>query len=454
MKKKPSSPRRPKTPPKAALVTLGCPTNQVDSERIMSGLVSLGFEIVPEEQAEIIVVNTCGFIEAAREESIETIMSVAELKEKGCLKSLVVAGCLAERYRTELEEEMNEADAVVGLADRASIPRLCLELLGRDDTVEPVYSRVVSGPPHSAYLKIAEGCDNRCSYCAIPMIRGPFASVPMGTLLADAEELASLGIRELVLVAQDTTNYGADLNGTSLARLLEKLSDIEGVSWIRLLYANPAKFNDGLVEAMASLPKVLPYVDIPIQHISTSMLKRMGRPTDAGVIRSLVERLRSRIEGIALRTTAMVGFPGETEKDFDELMDFLDETRFERLGVFGYSPEEGTRAYAFDDTVPDKVVNERLAAVMELQSQIASAFNKSLVGRAFEMIVDDPDGPEGMVVGRTFLDAPEIDGNVMASGSVQPDTPFVTVRIDDASPYDLYGAIVGADSSTSSRCQP
>ena len=453
MRKKPSSPRRPKTPPKAALVTLGCPTNQVDSERIMSGLVSLGFEIVPDEQAEIIVVNTCGFIEAAREESIETIMSVAELKEKGHLKSLVVAGCLAERYRTELEEEMNEADAVVGLADRASIPRLCLELLGRDDAVEPVYSRVVSGPPHSAYLKIAEGCDNRCSYCAIPMIRGPFASVPMETVIADAEELASLGIRELVLVAQDTTNYGADLNKTSLALLLEKLSDIEGVSWIRLLYANPAKFSDGLVEAMASLPKVLPYVDIPIQHISTSMLKRMGRPADASVIRSLVERLRSRIEGIALRTTVMVGFPGETEKDFAELMDFLDETRFERLGVFGYSPEEGTRAYAFDDTVTDKVVRWRLAAVMDLQSHIASAVNKSLVGRAFEMIVDDPDGAEGMVVGRTFLDAPEIDGNVMAAGSVQPDTPFVTVRIDDASPYDLYGDIVGADSSTSSSRQ-
>lgn len=447
MKKRHASPRRKTQPPKAALVTLGCPTNQVDSEHIMSGLVSLGFEIVPEEEAEIIIVNTCGFIEAAREESIETIMSVAELKENGRLKSLVVAGCLAERYRTELEEEMNEADAVVGLADRASIPRLCLELLGRNGDIEPVYSRVVSGPPHTAYLRIAEGCDNRCSYCAIPMIRGPFASVPMETVLADAEELASLGIRELVLVAQDTTNYGADLNGPTLARLLEKLSDIEDVSWIRLLYANPAKFTDSLIEAMVTLPKVLPYADIPIQHISPSVLKRMGRPADAGVIRSLVERLRSRIEGIALRTTVMVGFPGETDKDFDELMDFLDDTRFERLGVFGYSPEEGTRAYDFENSIPDDVVNERLAAVMELQSQIASEFHKSLVGRTFEMIVDDPDGPEGKFIGRTCLDAPEIDGNVIAAGSVQQDTPFVTVRITDASPYDLYGEIVEGHSA-------
>ncbi|MCD6308483.1 MAG: 30S ribosomal protein S12 methylthiotransferase RimO, partial [Candidatus Latescibacteria bacterium] len=250
--------RKPETdaPPKAAIVTLGCPMNQVDSERIIGGLVSLGFEIVPEEEAEVAVVNTCGFIESAREESIETILSVAELKRTGALKSLVVAGCMAERYRVELERDLAEADAVVGLDGRESIPRLCLELLRGEKRTNAVAGRAVMGPPHSAYLKIAEGCDNRCAYCAIPSIRGGFRSIGPGAVLDDARDLAALGARELILIAQDTANYGADLDGASLASLLEGLNDVEGIRWIRVLYAHPAHITDGMIDAMAGLPKV------------------------------------------------------------------------------------------------------------------------------------------------------------------------------------------------------
>jgi len=430
------------SPPKAALVTLGCPMNQVDSERIMGGLVSLGFEIVPEDEADIAIVNTCGFIEEAREESIETILSVAELKQSGSLKSLVVAGCLAERYREDLERELTEADAVVGLGDRADIPRLCLDLLNREFDEEPAYSRVVTGPPHTAYLKIAEGCDNRCSYCAIPMIRGPFRSIPEDEIIREAEELASLGIREFILIAQDTTNYGADIGDTSLPRLLERLSEVEGATWLRLLYANPARFTDRLIGTIEGIPSVIPYVDIPVQHIAEPVLKRMGRPASAGRIRSLVDTLRERIEGIVLRTTVMTGFPGETDGDFRELLDFVESTRFERLGAFAYSPEEGTRAYAFENTVPVELAEERRRAIMELQAPISGDFHRSFIGRDMDMIVDLDDTDEKTVFGRTYMDAPDIDGSVIASGSVKEGEAFVTVRITGADDYDLTGTIV------------
>ena len=337
---------------------------------------------------------------------------------------------------------MTEADVIVGLSDRETIPRICLSLVGGHPVPEPTYSKVITGPPHTAYLRIAEGCDNRCSYCAIPMIRGEFRSVPEEAIIAEAVELASIGIRELVLVAQDTTNYGADLEGASLPRLLGKLAEVDGISWIRLLYANPAKFTGELTESMASLPQVLPYVDMPVQHISGKVLKRMSRPADPARIRDLVHKLRERIDGIVLRTTLMVGFPGETDGDFRELLDFMETARFERLGAFAYSPEEGTRALDYTDIVPPDLADERLRSVMETQSSISESFQNSLVGREFDMIVDDTDTKAETVTGRTYMDAPEIDGNVIAAGSVKKKQAMVRVKITGAGPYDLNGEII------------
>ncbi len=428
--------------PRAALATLGCPTNQVDSERIMSGLVSLGFELVSEEEADIIVVNTCGFIESAREESIETIMAMAEYKHEGRARALVVAGCLAELYRKELECELSEADAVVGLSERERIPEICLRLLERSPEGDPVYTRVVSGPRHTAYLRISEGCNNVCSYCTIPVIRGHFRSVPEGEILAEAQELTRIGARELILIGQDTTNYGADMDGENLPRLLETLSAIERVRWLRLLYAHPSHMTDELIAALASLPKALPYVDIPIQHISPKILRRMGRFTSPDDIRTILRKLRDHIPGVALRTSLIVGFPGETDADFRELLDFMKEVRFERLGAFIYSREEGTRAALLEDTVPEKVAEERFDELMRIQSRITEDFHRSLIGREMEMIVDEISPETGDVFGRSYMDAPEIDGIISVAGGVDPDAEFVRVRIVDAGTYDLTGETI------------
>ncbi len=408
-----------KNKPGVALATLGCPMNQVDSERIMGGLVSLGFELVSEEDADIIVVNTCGFIESAREESIEAIMSMAEYK------------------RTE--SELSEADAIMGLSERDRIPETCLRLLGRSPESEPEYIRVVSGPRHSAYLRISEGCNNVCSYCAIPVIRGHFRSVPENEILAEAEELAQTGARELILIGQDTTNYGIDLDNASLPRLLEKLSAIEQIRWLRLLYAHPAHMSEEIIEAAADIPKMLPYIDIPIQHISSKILRRMGRFTSPEEIRALLRKLRDRIPGLALRTSLMVGFPGESESDFRELLNFMNETRFERLGAFTYSREEGTRAALLEDAVPEEAANERYNELMRLQAEITEEFQQSLIGRELEMIVDEIDPESGDVFGRSYLDAPEIDGVISVADGVDPEEEFVRVRIVEAGTYDLIG---------------
>ncbi|MCE5252538.1 30S ribosomal protein S12 methylthiotransferase RimO [bacterium] len=433
---------QPATPPRAALVTLGCPMNQVDSECIMGGLVSRGFEIVPEEEAEVIVVNTCGFIGDAREESIDAILSVAGYKHTGNLRALVVAGCLAERHRDELERELTEADAIVGLADRDRIPALCLELLGRGEQGESVYSRVVTGPPYTAYLKISEGCDNRCSYCTIPLIRGPYRSVPEDDIIRDAEELVSLGTRELILIGQDTTRYGSDLGGKTLPGLLRRLSDIEGADWIRLMYTHPAHFTDELIDAVNGLPKVLPYIDIPVQHISGRVLERMGRRTDPAHIRALLGKIRGRIDGVVLRTSLIVGFPGETGEDFGELLDFVRESRFERLGAFVYSPEEGTGAALMDDRVTEEIAAERYEILMEAQSMVSGQFHESLAGHEFDMIVDSVDPETGAAEGRTYMDAPDVDCTVTVDSGVPEDCVFCRVRITGSGPYDLAGEVV------------
>lgn len=429
-------------PPKASLVTLGCPMNQVDSERIISGFVERGFEIVPEEEAHVIVVNTCGFIESAREESIETILSVADLKARGNLKAVVVAGCLAERYGNELLKDLSEADIIVGLSEAEKIPELCCKLLDYEKPEERVYSRVLIGFPHMAYLRISEGCNHRCSYCAIPMIRGPFRSIPEEDILNEARELSELGVKELILIGQDTTFYGSDLNGKNLSGLLEKLNDIEGIEWIRLLYTHPEHFKDELVEAYTGLSKVLPYIDLPLQHISGSVLRSMGRRMPPEKIKKLIENLREKIENLILRTTLIVGFPGETEKDFRELVDFVRRYRFERLGVFVYSREEGTKAALMEDTIPEDAALERYNTIMEIQSSISADFHKSIIGREFDMIVDEVNPDSGEALGRTYMDAPDIDGNVFVDRGVEKGKAFYNIRITDAETYDLTGEIV------------
>ncbi|MBN1290261.1 MAG: 30S ribosomal protein S12 methylthiotransferase RimO [Candidatus Latescibacteria bacterium] len=430
---------RTETSPKAALVTLGCPMNQVDSENIMGGLVSYGFEIVSEEEADIVIVNTCGFIEDAKEESIDTILSIADLKEHGNLKSLVVAGCLAERYRTELERDLTEADAIVGLDGRDNIPSLCLKLLNRKEQARSVYSRVVTGPPHSAYLRISEGCDNHCTFCTIPKIRGRFRSVPEEKVLSDAQELVSLGARELILIGQDTTGYGSDLDGKTLPGLLRRLSEIDGVAWLRLMYTHPAHFTDELIEVINGLDKVVPYIDMPIQHISGAVLKRMGRNTSPDNIRSLIDKIRKRIENVVLRTALIVGFPGESERDFTELVEFVKNVRFERLGAFIYSPEEGTRAVKLDGRVSDDVAQERFELLMETQSDIIHRFHQSLVGREFDMIADEYDSEINTIWGRTYMDAPDIDCAVSMKNDESPDKAFCRIKITRAETYDLVG---------------
>lgn len=428
--------------PRAALVTLGCPMNQVDSERIMGGLVSLGFELVPEEEAEVIVVNTCGFIESAREESIETILEVAGYKETGRAKAVIVAGCLAELHRAELESDLSEIDAVVGLSERDTIPELCVRLLGLDTEGEPLYTRVVSGPPHTAYLKISEGCNNVCSYCNIPVIRGHFRSVPPDDVIREAEELAAVGARELVLIGQDTTNYGADMDDVSLPLLLKRLAKVDGVRWLRLLYAHPAHLTDEIIDCFREIPKLVPYIDLPLQHISANVLKRMGRFTTPEDIRALIAKLRERIPGVALRTSLIVGFPGETEEDFEELLGFMEEVQFERLGAFVYSREEGTRAALLEDAIPADVANARYDKVMQLQAEITEEFQHTLVGSELEMIVDEIDPDTEDVFGRSYLDAPEIDGAISVGGGIDPDAEFVRVRIVDAGTYDLVGEVI------------
>jgi ribosomal protein S12 methylthiotransferase len=416
--------------------------NQVDSEHIMGGLVSLGFEITPEEEADIIVVNTCGFIEDACRESIDTIVSLAELKKSGSLKTLVVAGCLTERYKSELEHELTEADVFVGLGERDRIPQLCADLLGEYTSSEEGIARVITGPSHTAYIKITEGCDNRCSYCTIPIIRGPFRSTPFAALIREAEELASLGARELILVGQDITSYGKDLkNGETLAGLLSKLSNCESIAWLRLLYTHPSHLTNDIIEAVASLPKVVPYIDMPLQHIARPVLERMGRHISPESIMFLINRLRERIDGLVIRTTVMVGFPGETDEDFRELATFIEQTRFERLGVFMYSREEGTHADRMNGHIPCEAALERYETIMDIQKSIAHAFHTSLIGKEMDMIIDEVDTETKIVRGRTYMDAPDIDGTVIARGMVKSDAAFYRVIITGADDYDLYAEI-------------
>jgi ribosomal protein S12 methylthiotransferase len=407
------------------LVSLGCPKNLVDSEVILGRLGSEGFVVAPDaEDAEVIVVNTCGFVESAKEESIQTILEACELKKaSGGKKKVVVAGCLTQRYGPELREEIPEVDAFVGLGEYEDLGAALRELVAggteryyrvSDPTkaCNAEVGRVRLTPPHYAYLRISEGCDNPCTFCAIPKIRGRFRSKPIAMLEAEAHELVSSGARELVLISQDTTSYGADIDGRfQLPRLLERLSEVEGLEWIRILYAYPAFFTDEMTAAVATLDKVVKYVDMPLQHISNTMLRHMGRRLMEAKTRELLDRMRERIPGLYLRTTFIVGFPGEDEREFAVLREFVRDFQFERLGVFEFSPEDGTPAAGFADAVPSEVRRERFEELMLVQQEVAFRKNRERVGEATEVLVDagEETASTDGVRARSSGEAPEID---------------------------------------------
>ena len=439
-------------PEKIMLVSLGCDKNLVDSEMMLGCLSEAGFVLTDEaEEADAVVVNTCCFIQDAKEESIETLIEMGRLKSEGKLKLLIAAGCLAQRYADEIRKELPEVDAIVGTSafDRiAEVLKAAFAGEAKDamETVSrPLYGlkRILSTGGHYAFLKIAEGCDKRCSYCAIPQFRGHYRSVPMEALLKEAEELVRGGVRELILVAQETTRYGIDLYGKkSLCELLRRLCAIEELSWIRLLYCYPEEIDDELIETIATEKKICHYLDMPIQHCEDRILAAMGRASRKKELRDIIEKLRARIPDICLRTTLLTGFPGETEEEFEALKDFVISTRFDRLGVFAYSAEEGTKAAELPGQLEDEVKCARRDALMELQQDIVFEKGRSLAGQTLECMVEGTLPDEGVLVLRSFRDAPDVDGYVFVKGEGEYMSGTVLrVRISGSEEYDLIGEI-------------
>lgn len=428
---------------KVNVVTLGCAKNIFDSEVMMAQLRANNYEVKHEENdsdAAIVVINTCGFIDNAKEESINTILQFAEAKAMGQVEKVFVTGCLSERYRTELEEEIPEVDGYFGTRD---LPRL-LKTLKADYKKELVGERLLTTPSHYAYFKISEGCDRPCSFCAIPLMRGKHKSTPMEDLVEQAKKLAAQGVKELMVIAQDSTYYGLDLyKKRVLGELLDKLSEVEGIEWIRLHYAFPTGFPMDVLDVMSRNPKVLNYLDMPLQHASSNMLKAMRRGTTREKTTALINEIRERVPGIAIRTTLICGYPGETEQDFQEMCDWVEEMQFERLGCFTYSHEENTHAYNFEDDVPDEVKKQRSERIMEIQSGISMAKNAAMVGKTYKVLFDRVEG--GYFVGRTEFDSPDVDNEVLVK---QEDGlhirlgDFEQVRIDQAEHYDLFGTVV------------
>lgn len=450
--------------PTVNMISLGCPKNLVDSEVMLGKAGLAGFRLSPSpEEADIVIVNTCGFIGEAKEESVDTILDVCELKKTSTTpKKIVVAGCLGQRYGEELRAEIPEIDAIVGLGEYGSIGEALIGLLASDsraDGTDLLYrvgdpnfacnaetGRLRLTPRHYGYVRISEGCDNPCTFCAIPKIRGRFRSKPLPMILEEVRELAESGSKEIVVISQDTTSYGVDLDGTyQLPRLLEAISSVEGIEWIRILYVYPAGFSDAMIDAIASIPKVLKYVDIPLQHITDAMLRRMGRRLDERRTRALLERMRQRIAGLYLRTTFIVGFPGEEDHDFEQLRDFVSEFRFERLGAFRYSHEENTPAHRFKESVPDDVVSHRLEEVMLAQQKVAFEHNQSRIGESLQVILEQEEDTEW--IARSHGEAPEIDPviaipkrQVLQSSSAWSAGQFVSVKVTGTRDYDLLAA--------------
>jgi ribosomal protein S12 methylthiotransferase len=439
------------------LISLGCPKNTADSELMLGALVRAGFEVTMDpQQAQVLLVNTCAFIEPAKKESIDAILGAAEVKKNGAGKRLVVAGCLSQRYGSELREQFPEVDIFVGTGNFLDLP----ELLRRSERPElrPIpYTgaahllpsaeapRIRTGDPFSAYLKVSEGCDHRCAFCIIPRIRGRHESRPLEDVVQEAMRLAASGVREINLIAQDLTAYGRDLKPrASLAALLRRLAPIDGIRWIRLLYCYPNFVTDELLAAIASLEKVVNYIDMPLQHADDAMLRAMKRERSADALRRLLERVRAAIPGVALRTSFIVGFPGETDAAFAALVDFVREQKFDRVGVFTYSREENTAAYGLADQVSEGVKRRRRAELMEVAAEISLEKNRGLVGREIEVMVEGAaPGRATRLRARTSAQAPEIDGMVLLSGEAEPGE-IVRARIERATTYDLHGRILGA----------
>lgn len=443
---------------KIGIVSLGCPKNLVDSETMLGLIHEENYEITNDpSEAEIIIVNTCGFIESAKEESINTILQMAEYKKSGSCKYIIVTGCLSQRYAEELFSELPEADAIAGVEVYDEIGSIIKRVMNGEHFImlerskpdviytskETFLPRILTTPSYTAYLKIAEGCDNCCSYCAIPKIRGPYRSKPMAQVLKEAKALANNGVKELIVVAQDTTRYGEDLPGGKLllADLLKELNKIESLKWIRVMYCYPNNFTDELIETFASLDKVCKYVDLPLQHASNRLLASMNRYDTREEVETLLAKLRKRIPGIVIRTTFIVGFPGETDADFEKLKEFVEQQRFENAGVFAYSQEEGTVAGAMPNQIPDEIKQERYHELMALQAQISEEIHKDTEGQTLEVLIEgiEEDG-SGLHYGRSYREAPDIDGLVFIEnpGDIKPGC-FVKVNILQGFTYESVG---------------
>lgn len=439
---------------KVAIVTLGCEKNLVDSDMMAHLIDEKGYELVDDpEQATVVIVNTCGFIDAAKEESVNKILDMAELKDSGKLKSLVVAGCLTQRYKEDILKEIPEVDGIVGTGDFMSITNIIEEsLIGQKPvyvgnpvfTYEDVIKRKVKAGTYSAYIKIAEGCDNACTFCSIPLMRGKFRSRTIESIVEEAKHLASQGIVEISLIAQDSTNYGTDIYDGKhmLPQLLTKLSEVEGIEWIRLHYAYPGFFTDELIEVFATNRKVCKYIDMPLQHSEDAVLKRMRRPGRQRDIRELVGKIRGQVPDVAIRTSLIVGFPGETEADFANLCEFVKEIKFDRLGVFTYSNEDETPATRLPDHVDEETKEKRANIIMEIQREIAADRNSRFVGQVLPVLIERYEGRNDIYVGRTQYDAPEIDGEVFVAGYKGELGKIVNVKITHSYEYDLAGEVV------------
>ncbi|WP_018133384.1 30S ribosomal protein S12 methylthiotransferase RimO [Effusibacillus pohliae] len=440
---------------KLAVVTLGCEKNLVDSEVMMGLVAQKGYQVVQNPlEADVIIVNTCGFIDAAKEESVETILSMAQLKDAGSCKALLVAGCMAQRYQDELITEIPEIDGIVGTGEYFRIGELIEAAMHGEEKPQfvgnPVYlydeltPRMTTGGA-SAYVKIAEGCDHSCTFCIIPKMRGKFRSRPIESIVAEARSLVSQGVKEIMLIAQDSTQYGLDVYGKrNLHGLLEALNEVEGLEWIRLHYAYPGFFTDEVIDAFARLPKVAKYIDMPLQHSEDHILKAMRRPGQQAQIRKLIAKIRDRVPDVAFRTSLIVGFPGESEQDFDNLCRFVREIGFDRIGVFTYSPEEGTPSADMDGQVPQEVKERRASMLMEVGREVAAKRNAERVGRVLKVLIESQDtNNPGIYIGRTEYDAKEIDGQVFVTGNREIRIgDMVNVRITHSYDFDLAGECV------------
>lgn len=435
---------------KIGMISLGCPKNQVDAERMLAQFDKNGFEIADcYDGVDVVIINTCGFIDAAKQEAIENILEMAQLKEEGLVKKIVVTGCLAQRYKDEIFSEIPEVDAVIGIGANGNIVEDVKRVIDDEKVFDmpdeeklPLTGeRLLTTPEHWSYLKIADGCSNRCTYCSIPSIRGNYRSVEFETLIEEAKALAASGTKELILIAQDTTNYGIDLYGKlRLPELLDSLCEIDGIEWIRMLYCYPDKITDELLQTMAKQPKVLNYIDLPLQHSDDKILKAMNRRGDSAFIRTVIEKIRSYLPDAVIRTTFIVGFPDEGESEFENLAEFVNEIEFDRLGCFSFSPQEGTPAFSMENQIEEDVKLRRGEILMQDQLEIVTLKNNEKIGKIFTVLVEDYDAYSDSYSGRTYMDAPEIDGKICFTSNQNYNVgDFAKVVVIGINDYDLIG---------------